>query len=106
MQRTPAASPSEISELARCCAVFLPGDPARTGSVAFWRPDGAAPPGVDGGTVEDLGVVLPGGDGVELVGVSALLLPVRAALPVLTRARVAPQGHRSAVFWGAAAVLA
>ncbi|WP_409473728.1 DEAD/DEAH box helicase [Streptomyces sp. HC307] len=106
MQRTPAASPSEISELARCCAVFLPGDPARTGSVAFWRPDGAAPPGVDGGTVEDLGVVLPGGDGVELVGVSALLLPVRAALPVLTRVRVAPQGHRSAVFWGAAAVLA
>ncbi|WP_406438689.1 DEAD/DEAH box helicase [Streptomyces sp. NBC_01613] len=106
MQRIPAATPSEISELARCCAVFVPGDPARTGRVAFWRPDGTAPPAVAAGSAEDLTVVLPADDGVELVGVPAVLLPMRAALPVLTRARTDAQGHRGAVFWGAATVLA
>ncbi|AWW40917.1 DEAD/DEAH box helicase [Streptomyces cadmiisoli] len=105
MQRTPAASPSDLFEPARCCAVFLPGDPARTGRVAFWR-DGGTPPVVEGGTVADLDVVAPRGTGVELVRVSALVLPVRAALPVLTRARVTAEGHRSAVFWGAASLLA
>ncbi|MEU6254393.1 DEAD/DEAH box helicase [Streptomyces sp. NPDC047043] len=106
MQRIPAATPSEISELARCCAVFVPGDPPRTGRVAFWRPDGDAPASVAAGSVEDLAVVLPGAEGVELVEVSAVLLPVRAALPVLTRARAAAGAHRGAVFWGTAAVLA
>ncbi|GCB51770.1 DEAD/DEAH box helicase [Streptomyces sp. NL15-2K] len=106
MQKFPGASPSEISELAGYCAVFVPGDPARTGTFAFWRPDGEAPAAVDAGSVEDLTVVLPGGDGVERVSVPAVLLPVRAALPVLTRARVGAHGHRSAVFWGAASVLA
>ncbi|MFI9612672.1 SNF2-related protein [Streptomyces sp. NPDC052023] len=117
MQRIPTATPSEISELAQCCAVFVPGDPARTGRVAFWRPDGTAAPVMDGGTVEELAtllsggtveertVVLPGVDGLERVDVPAVVLPVRAALPVLTRARAAGQGHRAAVFWGAAAVL-
>ncbi|MBV7696418.1 DEAD/DEAH box helicase [Streptomyces sp. TRM70350] len=105
MQRIPTATLSELSELTHCGAVFLPGDPARTGSVAFWRPDGTAPPVVHGGTVEELAVVLPGGDGVELVDVPAVLLSVRAALPILTRARAAQQGHRATVFWGAAAVL-
>ncbi|NUR02382.1 MAG: DEAD/DEAH box helicase [Streptomyces sp.] len=106
MQRIPAAPPSEISELARCCAVFVPGDPARTGRVAFWRPDGSAPPPHAAGSAQDLGVVLQGGDGVELVQVPAVLLPVRAALPVLTRARTDAHAHRGAVFWGSAAVLA
>ncbi len=106
MQRIPTATPSEISELARCCTVFVPGDPARTGRVAFWRPDGSAPPPVAAGTAQDLAVVLPGGDGVELVDVPAVLLPVRAALPVLTRARTDAHAHRGAVFWGSAAVLA
>ncbi|GAA3777363.1 DEAD/DEAH box helicase [Streptomyces coacervatus] len=106
MQRIPAATPSEISELTRCCAVFVPGDPARTGRVAFWRPDGTAPVPLAAGSAEDLAVVLPGGDGVELVEVPAVLLPVRAALPVLTRARTDAQAHRGAVFWGTAAVLA
>lgn len=63
MPRIPAATPSEISELARCCAVFVPGDPARTGSVAFWDPDGDAPPAVASGSVEDLTVVVPGEEG-------------------------------------------
>ncbi|MGP4051297.1 DEAD/DEAH box helicase [Streptomyces sp. 2A115] len=106
MQRIPAATASEISELARCCAVFVPADPARTGSVAFWLPDGSGPPAVGSGSVEELTVVLPAEDGVELVSVPAVLLPVRAALPVLTRARAATQAHRTTAFWGAAAVLA
>jgi superfamily II DNA or RNA helicase len=106
VQRIPAATPAEISELARCCAVFMPADPSRTGSVAFWRPDGDVPPAVASGTAEDLTVTLPGGDGVELVTVPAVLLPVRAALPVLTRARTAAHAHRATAFWGAAAVLA
>ncbi|GGJ48124.1 DEAD/DEAH box helicase [Streptomyces lacrimifluminis] len=106
MQRIPAATPSQISELARCCAVFVPGDPARTGLVAFWRPDGDAPPAVAAGTVDDLTVVLPGDHGVERTQVTAVLLPVRTALPVLTRARGAAQGHRATAFWGTAGVLA
>jgi superfamily II DNA or RNA helicase len=106
VQRTPPATPSELSELAACCAVFMPGDPARTGTVAFWRPGGDAPPAVASDTVEDLTVVLPGGDGVERVSVPALLLPVRAALPVLTRALDFEAADRSTAFWGTAAVLA
>ncbi|MGW3122880.1 DEAD/DEAH box helicase [Streptomyces sp. NPDC001107] len=106
MQRIPTATPSEISELARCCAVFIPGDPARTGLVAFWRPDGSAPPPLAAGSARDLAVVLPGGDGVDLVEVPAVLLPVRAALAVLTRARTDAHAHRGAAFWGSAAVLA
>ncbi|MCD9875838.1 DEAD/DEAH box helicase [Streptomyces guryensis] len=106
MQRIPAATSSEISELARCCAVFVPGDPARTGRVAFWRPDGSAPAPLPAWPAEDLAVVLPGGDGVELAQVPAVLLPVRAALPVLTRARADAHAHRGPVFWGSAAVLA
>ncbi|WP_435799941.1 SNF2-related protein [Streptomyces canus] len=92
--------------MALCCAVFVPGDPARTGSVAFWRPDGAPPPAVAAGTVEDLRFVVPGEGGVDLVSLPAVLLPVRAALPVLTRARASTHGHRATLFWGAAAVLA
>ncbi|MFE7172699.1 DEAD/DEAH box helicase [Streptomyces sp. NPDC057616] len=112
MQTFPAATPSEISELAHSCAAFLPGDPARTGRVAFWHPDGTAPPPLAAGSVEELSVVLPGGDGadtvadVEVIEVPALLLPVRAALPVLTRARTDANGHPGATFWGAATVLA
>ncbi|PWI08010.1 ATP-dependent helicase [Streptomyces sp. NWU339] len=90
--------------MAHCSTVFVPGDPARTGRVAFWRPDGAAPPDVDAASVEELTVVVPGETGVETVSVPAALLPVRAALPVLTRARTRDEGHPAAVFWGAAAV--
>ncbi|MFV8183769.1 DEAD/DEAH box helicase [Streptomyces sp. AF1B] len=102
----PAATPSEISELVRCSAVFLPGDPARSGRVAFWRPDGDTPSGIASGSVEDLNVVLPCGEDVETARVAAVLLPVRAALPVLTRARTDAHGRRGAAFWGAATVLA
>jgi superfamily II DNA or RNA helicase len=50
--------------------------------------------------------VRPGDDGVEPVVLPAVMLPLRAALPVLTRARARAQGHRAAAFWGAASVLA
>ncbi|MFD4974476.1 DEAD/DEAH box helicase [Streptomyces sp. NPDC058424] len=105
MQRTPAASPSEISELARCCAVFVPSDPARAGRVAFWHPDGRTPPAAVPAPVEEVTVVRPLSGGVEAVTVPAVLLPVRTALPVLTHARVTGHGHRATVFWGAASVL-
>ncbi|MFD8428426.1 ATP-dependent helicase, partial [Streptomyces coelicoflavus] len=48
--------------------------------------------------------MVPGGDGVEAVNVPAVLLPLRAALPVLTRARAGTDGHRASVFWGAVGV--
>ncbi|MFD7182859.1 SNF2-related protein [Streptomyces sp. NPDC059904] len=96
----------EISELVRCCAVFLPGDPAREGRVAFWRPDGEGPPHTEAGTPEELSLAVPGDTGAERESVPAVLLPVRAALPVLTRARASVEAHPTAVFWGAASVLA
>ncbi len=100
----PLATLSDPSELAYCCATFLPGDPGRTGGIAFWRPDGEALGSVPSATPKDQTVVRPDGDGVAPVDVPALLLPVRAALPVLTRARAGGDGHRAAVFWGAVAV--
>ncbi|MFJ7022096.1 DEAD/DEAH box helicase [Streptomyces sp. NPDC101117] len=108
MPRLPEAkaTSSDLPDPASCDVVFLPGDPARTGRIAFWRIDGAAVPRLPHGSVEELSVVVPGENGVVPVKVPALLLPVRAALPVLTRARTSPQASRAAVFWGTASVLA
>ncbi len=72
--------------------------------MAFWRPDGEAPAAVSSGTTENLTVALPDGDGVGPVDMPAVLLPVRTALPLLTRARESADGHRATVFWGAVAV--
>ncbi|MFE6521458.1 hypothetical protein [Streptomyces sp. NPDC057794] len=83
--------------------MFLPGDPARTATVAFWRPDGTPPPAAPSASTAELTVAVPGGDGVDTVAVPATLMPVGTALPLLTRARVTGRGHRAAVFWGAAA---
>ncbi|MGW2326936.1 DEAD/DEAH box helicase [Streptomyces sp. NPDC001700] len=111
-----ATSPSEIAELCRSTAVFLPGDPSRAGRVAFWRPDD--PPPGESGSTEELTVVVPDGTGVHTRTVRARVLPLSAALSVLTRARARaaarPGGERSdregtdpaTAFWGAAAVLA
>jgi superfamily II DNA or RNA helicase len=104
-QTFPAPSPFDISEPDRCRAVFLPGDPPRAGRVAFWHGDGTAPRTQETGSAEELTVVVPDGETVEPVTVPSVVLPVRAALPVLTRARVSADGHRSAVFWGAATLL-
>ncbi|MEW2630732.1 DEAD/DEAH box helicase [Streptomyces sp. NPDC048389] len=92
-----------LSALIRCSAVFLPGDPARTGHVAFWHPDGGELP-ADDDALRPLTVVTAD---IRTTEVPALLLPVRDALPVLTRARAAAGASSgSAAFWGAAAVLA
>jgi len=98
--------PSDPSELNRCCAVFIPSDPPRTGTMAFWRPDGEALPAVTQGSVAELDLVLPAPDGyVQRVRLPAVLLPVRAALPVLTRPRQDGR-HRAVEFWGTAGLLA
>lgn len=98
---TPPAAPSAPPPaLARRAAVFLPADPPRTGQVAFWRPDGGP---VDVTTDADetaglptqsltVAVPVPGVGtrtgsadyGIELRDVPAVVLPVAAALPVLT----------------------
>lgn len=59
---------------------------------------------MDGGSAERLAVVVPGDEGVETVRVPATVLPVRLALPLLTRARAGGASHRATRFWGAAAV--
>ncbi|NGN67518.1 DEAD/DEAH box helicase [Streptomyces sp. A7024] len=88
------------AELARCAAVFLPGDPARTGRLAFWHPDVPdTSPAYDAGEAATLAVAVPEGGTRE---VAAVLLPVADALPVLTRARATPGAHPAAAFWGAA----
>ncbi|MFJ6608666.1 DEAD/DEAH box helicase [Streptomyces sp. NPDC091289] len=102
MHRHPAATPSEIAELSRCSAVFMPADPARTGRIAFWNPDGSTPSDTPG-TSSELTVV---GADLRPRTVSALCLPVRDALPVLTRARAVAQASPATAFWGAAALLA
>ncbi|MFI6873404.1 DEAD/DEAH box helicase [Streptomyces sp. NPDC050400] len=86
--------------------MFTPGDPARTSTVTFWRPEGGEPPLLQAGDRVDLALALPGEDGVELVTVPAVAVPVRAALPVLTRARAAAHADPTTAFWGAAALLA
>ncbi|MDI3404132.1 DEAD/DEAH box helicase [Streptomyces cavernicola] len=113
MHRPPAVTFSEIVELSFCSAVFLPGDPARTGRVAFWHTDGQEPPAAGLGTVEQLTVALPSASaadgaasdgGVELVRVPARVMSVREALPVLTRARTLEGADSASAFWGAAAL--
>ncbi|MFD5778669.1 DEAD/DEAH box helicase [Streptomyces sp. NPDC126933] len=102
MHRLPAATLSRISELARCSTVFLPADPARTGRIAYWHPDGAEPPSAPG-SVEELAVV---DTEAHPLTVRALLMPVPDALAVLTRARASADASPSAAFWGAATLLA
>ncbi|MDQ8703783.1 DEAD/DEAH box helicase [Streptomyces sp. LHD-70] len=105
MPRPPAVTLSEILELSFCSAVFLPGDPARTGRVAFWHSDGQDPPAAGIGTVEELTVALPADSGaVELARVPARFMSVREALPVLTRARTLEEADSASAFWGAAAL--
>ncbi|WP_329162869.1 DEAD/DEAH box helicase [Streptomyces anulatus] len=102
MHRHPAATPSEIAELSHCSAVFVPADPARTGRIAFWNPDGSTPSDTPG-TLSELTVV---GTDLRPRTVTALCLPVRDALPVLTRARAVADASPATAFWGAAALLA
>jgi superfamily II DNA or RNA helicase len=97
------SSPPDMAtgrQLRRCAAIFLPGDPPRTGRVAFWDPEGGPLP-AGAGELDELTVVVPDGASVRQRTVPAVWLPVGTALPVLSRAG---QGgaHPAAVFWGAA----
>ncbi|MEV8531595.1 DEAD/DEAH box helicase [Streptomyces sp. NPDC051211] len=124
----------EISDLIRCSAVFLPADPARTGRMAFWRPDGQPPPAparngrvtapteptepteppelpdlTEPPGLTDLGELVEltvVTSGLQPTTVTARVLPLAAALPLLTRARTAPGPVTAPAFWGAAALLA
>ena len=85
-----------IAELSRYAAVFQPGDPPRTGRMAYWDPAGT----------ERLTVVVPDGDSVRRRTVPALRLPVADAIPLLVAARHADTTHPAVRFWGAATQLA
>jgi superfamily II DNA or RNA helicase len=87
--------------LGRYAAIFVPGDPPRTATIAFWAPGGAPLPSPTGEL--DLAVRADGEVRVERVEVERV--PVADALPILARARRAGDAHPSAAFWGAAAVL-
>ncbi|MDT9686928.1 DEAD/DEAH box helicase [Streptomyces sp. P9(2023)] len=98
-------SPSQrLDELAHCSAVFLPADPPRAGRVAFWSPDGTPP--VDPRVDPPTGPLTVVADDVRPRTVPAVLLPVRDALPLLTRARFSDGASSAAAFWGAASLFA
>ena len=121
-------SPPQVAALLNLAATVLPADPPRLSRVAFWDPDdrtrhgrapeGPAPDGrapeaperpaeLAGLPAEELTVALPSAEGpVAVVTVPATVLPVAAAVPVLTRARAARAAAPAAGYWGAAAVLA
>ncbi|PSK93727.1 helicase-like protein [Murinocardiopsis flavida] len=88
-------------------AVFEPGDPARTGRLVFYSPDGAAPPPGPGRTGTVAVAVPDGTGGVRIREVPARRVGVGAALGVLTGAPARGPGvHPATAFWAAAARLA
>jgi superfamily II DNA or RNA helicase len=96
----------EADQLVRYAVVFEPADPPRTGTVAFWHPDGRTPPG---GDAAELTVVVPRDSEIRTESLPAVRVPVSDALPVLMHARRpdhVAQAHPAAAFWGGAALLA
>ncbi|MGG2465406.1 DEAD/DEAH box helicase [Streptomyces sp. RGM 3693] len=98
-----------VATVAGCAAVFLPARTPRAGTVAFWRPDGGPLPdaagggkGEPGGEVTRLAVARRHGNGARSRMVPALVLTLPEAVPVLVRARRAPDAHPAAACWGAA----
>ncbi|MFB8079681.1 DEAD/DEAH box helicase [Streptomyces sp. NPDC056013] len=105
-------------ELTRHSAVFLPADPPCAGRIAFWSADGEVLPNTDAGaagaggtdtpvvgtSLSDITVV--DGESLRPVTVTARVLSVRDALPLLTRARFADSASPASAFWGAASLLA
>src|SRR5580693_1490595 len=74
------------NSLASVEAIFVPGDPPRTGSLALWRADGGpvggeTPP--PKGAIGEIDLVLPTAAMVRRRRVPACLVPVRVALPWL-----------------------
>ncbi|MFC7109730.1 hypothetical protein ACFQQB_60690 [Nonomuraea rubra] len=87
---------STSTDLARHPAVFQPGDPPRTGQVAFLDPAG-----------DSRVTVAEEHDGqVTTRSAAATLVPVGEAVATLARARMDPGAHPAARFWGAAALVA
>ncbi|MEU5464990.1 DEAD/DEAH box helicase [Streptomyces althioticus] len=80
-------TPRQAARLACCAAVFEPGDPARTGRIAFWDPDGGTPPAAPGGEPGEADLVVPDGDGFTVRTVPVLRLTPAGALPALLHAR-------------------
>ncbi|WP_236574024.1 DEAD/DEAH box helicase [Streptomyces sp. GS7] len=123
--------PSDPPRLGRIAFWRPDGDPVMGTSGAAPRDTyhggtrGDKAPGESGPAAEEIPVALPaasadgsggagagrtgnGGTGaaIAVCAVPALVLPVAAALPVLTRARTASGAQPAAAFWGAASVLA
>ncbi|MGC5346043.1 DEAD/DEAH box helicase [Streptomyces sp. DT171] len=105
--------PRDIADgrLMRRAAVFLPARLPRDGQVAFWDPEDlgsregqGSPEGVEGpGRTGELTVVRRHGtDGVRRRTVSAVLLPVAEAVPLLARARHRATAHPATRCLGAA----
>lgn len=123
-----------VDRLLRCAAVFLPGALPRDGRIAFWDPEGTvglpAPEGLTdpagsgaasavaaplsgavlptGGPAQQVtGLTVVGRDGPEGVRtrtVTAVVLPVAEALPLLAHARHRAAAHPATRAWGAAAL--
>ncbi|MGX2992872.1 SNF2-related protein [Streptomyces sp. JNUCC 64] len=102
----PSRSRDAVAELAPLTVVFVPSELPGGERIAFWSPQGDPLPVVSGSEPVELAVVVPDEDGVAVIEVSALLLPVHTALPLLTRVRAVDSADPTAVFWGGAAVLA
>ncbi|MCX5205316.1 DEAD/DEAH box helicase [Streptomyces sp. NBC_00237] len=100
--------------LTQCAVVFEPGDPARTGRLAFWCPEGAGElPELPFGEHGEAAFAVPDGASVAVRKFPVVWLTVDEALPALTTARrrydeeTAGRAVRpSAAFWGAATALA
>ena len=89
---------------------FLPADPARTGRIAFWHPDGEEPPQPDASGTPSDGTCIRRR---RATVVARTPVPARPCCPVSGRAAAAHQGPRRGAtprrrrrFWGAAALLA
>ncbi|WP_246083504.1 DEAD/DEAH box helicase [Nonomuraea diastatica] len=87
---------SPLTDLVRHAAVFQPGDPPRSGVVAFLDPDGES----------TMTVAEQNGGAVRTQQVAATVVPVNEALATLARARTGPDIHPATRFWGAVALVA
>ncbi|MGW7006272.1 DEAD/DEAH box helicase [Streptomyces sp. NPDC054933] len=98
-----------VGELLRggWAAVFVPGEPDRTGRMMLWQPKGlaAAPPSAppDGIAATEVELALPHGRGVRRRTVAAYAVPPAQALAALVGGEPA---HPSAAAWDAAGRLA
>ncbi|WP_246079838.1 DEAD/DEAH box helicase [Nonomuraea mesophila] len=87
---------SPLTDLVRHAAVFQPGDPPRSGVVAFLDPDGES----------TMTVAEQDGGKVRTRQVAATVVPVHEAVAALARARTGPGVHPATRFWGAVALVA